>query len=174
MDLGSMFFVLAIALAVGLFVSQPLLTDERNTNIDKDGSAASSDKMLRAQLQADLDRGLNAMQELDSDHALGKLPEDDYSQQRSELAQAGANVLRRLDVLGPDPDETAADQTQAQKSPAIASKSPIERDEVEALIAARRRARQAKISGYCPQCGKPLTPSDQFCPRCGKPVNNKG
>jgi rubrerythrin len=174
MDLGSMFFVLAIALAVGLFVSQPLLTAERNANSGKDGSAAPSDKALRTQLQANLDRGLDAIQELDSDHALGKLPEDDYSQQRSELAQAGAAVLRRLDTLGLDPDEAVPpDESPAGKSPAV-PKVTIERDEVEALIAARRRARQAKISGYCSQCGKPLTPSDQFCPRCGKPVNNKG
>jgi NADH pyrophosphatase NudC (nudix superfamily) len=173
MDLGSMFFVLAIALAVGLFVSRPLLMTD-NTMV-KNGSTAPSDKGLRSQLNIDLEHGLNAIQELDTDHALGKLQEDDYSQQRAELAQAGADVLRQLDVLGPDPEEAAPVKALvAEKETSSITNPAIEHDEIEALIAARRRARQEKISGYCPRCGKPLTPSDQFCPRCGKPVNNEG
>jgi len=175
MDLGSTFFVLALVLAVGLFVSRPLLAAEKSSKGDDKLPPAPSKQASRAQLQSDLDQELSAIQELDMDHALGKLPEADYSQQRSELAQAGANVLRHLDELGPDPSESVpVNVPTTAKEQATAARRPIEADEVEALIAARRRARQEKISGYCPQCGKPLTSSDQFCPRCGKPINGKG
>jgi len=175
MDLGSMLFILALALAVGLFVSRPLLAAESHANAGQKLPADSPEPTSRAQLRSDLDQELTAIQELDMDHALGKLPEDDYSQQRSVLAQAGAAVLRRLDALDPDPAEAAqADLSAVAEEPSAASKLLIEQDEIEARIAARRRARQAKISGYCPRCGKPLTLSDQFCPRCGKPVDNKG
>jgi hypothetical protein len=40
-------------------------------------------------------------------------------------------------------------------------------DELEALIAARRLARQEKAAGFCPQCGKPVMKSDHFCSHCG-------
>jgi hypothetical protein len=40
-------------------------------------------------------------------------------------------------------------------------------DDLEALIAARRKARQEKTAGFCPQCGNPVMISDQFCSHCG-------
>lgn len=40
--------------------------------------------------------------------------------------------------------------------------------EISALIAARRRIKQEKPTGFCPKCGKPVTASDKFCARCGK------
>ncbi len=39
------------------------------------------------------------LQELDFDHELGKIPASEYSLQRSELIQKGAEILRRLDEL---------------------------------------------------------------------------
>ena len=44
---------------------------------------------------------------------------------------------------------------------------PAGEDELEALVAARRKARQEKAGGFCPKCGKPVTKTDQFCSRCG-------
>jgi hypothetical protein len=43
-------------------------------------------------------------------------------------------------------------------------------DELEAMIAARRLARQEKAAGFCPQCGKPVMKSDHFCSHCGTMV----
>ena len=40
-------------------------------------------------------------------------------------------------------------------------------DEVEGMVAERRKARQEKAAGFCPQCGKPVQQSDKFCSRCG-------
>ena len=40
-------------------------------------------------------------------------------------------------------------------------------DELEALLANRRRERQEKSAGFCPQCGGALQQSDRFCPKCG-------
>jgi predicted amidophosphoribosyltransferase len=39
-------------------------------------------------------------------------------------------------------------------------------------LAARRRARQDKSAGFCPQCGSPVQKSDLFCPRCGKALSS--
>jgi predicted amidophosphoribosyltransferase len=35
------------------------------------------------------------------------------------------------------------------------------------LLADRRRVRQEKAVGFCPQCGGPVQKSDRFCPKCG-------
>ncbi|MBK5108490.1 MAG: zinc ribbon domain-containing protein, partial [Anaerolineales bacterium] len=40
-------------------------------------------------------------------------------------------------------------------------------DEVELQLAARRRSREGKSAGFCPQCGRPIQESDRFCPKCG-------
>jgi predicted amidophosphoribosyltransferase len=40
-------------------------------------------------------------------------------------------------------------------------------DLVEQKIANRRRERNEKSAGFCPNCGGPLQKSDRFCPKCG-------
>ena len=79
--------------------------------------------------------------------------------------------------------EGKQDETEARIEAALASRSagrgqvPASRgvsaavaapdDEMEVLIANRRRVRQGKAAGFCPQCGGPLQKSDRFCPKCG-------
>ncbi|MDR3577544.1 MAG: zinc ribbon domain-containing protein [Anaerolineaceae bacterium] len=46
-------------------------------------------------------------------------------------------------------------------------------DDLEALIATRRKARQEKTAGFCPQCGKPVMFSDRFCSNCGTLVASR-
>jgi predicted amidophosphoribosyltransferase len=40
-------------------------------------------------------------------------------------------------------------------------------DELETLLANRRRVRSEKSGGFCPQCGGAVQKSDRFCPKCG-------
>jgi hypothetical protein len=40
-------------------------------------------------------------------------------------------------------------------------------DDLEKLLADRRRARREKAAGFCPRCGGPVHKSDRFCPKCG-------
>jgi len=44
-------------------------------------------------------------------------------------------------------------------------------DDLESMIAARRKTRKEKSAGFCPKCGKPILVSDRFCPSCGKAIN---
>ena len=50
-------------------------------------------------LLANRENALNALQELDFDFKLGKIPAEEYSIQRASLLQMGAEVLRRLDEI---------------------------------------------------------------------------
>jgi len=172
MDLGALLLVIALLLCVSLYLAAPLMKTS-SSRISLETQEVSS-------LMAERDRIINALQELDFDFKLGKIPEEDYPVQRADLLQKGASVLKKLDELSPSPEgpggspnsrlEKAVALGQAQavdKLTAGRSKSFTD-DEIESMLAARRKTRKTKSAGFCPRCGKPVLTTDLFCPNCGK------
>lgn len=175
MELGAFFLVIALALAVVFFVAQPFM--------ERGGRRMPAEAQDVSALMAERDRIVNALQELDFDYKLSKIPEEDYPVQRAELLAKGTEILKRLDALRPSaggketgPERAAADRIEAAiaarradlSSPPVAARDD---DDVEALIASRRTNRKDKSGGFCPRCGKPVLASDRFCPHCGKSIN---
>jgi hypothetical protein len=163
MQLVSIFLALAVAVFVGLYLYAPFL-ERRARRVTEEEHELST-------LLAERERTLSALQELDFDYKLGKVPEQDYPVQRANLLQKGAEVLRRLDELTP---QMTRSDTDAAIERAIASRrrqgaagSPTD-DEIESLILQRRKGRITKAAGFCPNCGKAVLASDKFCPSCGK------
>lgn len=185
MDLGSIFLILALFIVVVLFISRPFF--EKAPRVE-DVEAVRTDHDLSS-LMAERDRVLNALQELDFDYALGKIPEEDYPEQRARLLEYGAGVLRQLDEMqAVQANDSAEDrleaviaarradarsagrpgmQPAAAQAGASGSAVATADDEIEAIIANRRRDRQEKSGGFCPQCGGAVQKSDRFCPKCG-------
>lgn len=192
MDLGSIFLILALLVLVALFVSRPFF--ERRA-AQASPLTTSQDHEISS-LLAERDRVLNALQELDFDHTLGKIPDEDYPTQRALLLQHGAQVLRRLDELqtigealsGKPADADAEARIEAaiaarrlgmaqavesavggkgHTSPELLAQAVAPDDDLESLLASRRRARQERSAGFCPQCGQPVQKSDRFCHKCG-------
>ncbi|MBE0410739.1 MAG: zinc-ribbon domain-containing protein [Anaerolineales bacterium] len=195
MDIGSILLLLALAILVGLYVSQPLFSrrspagNVQSSKLDHDISS----------LLAEKERILEALEELDNDHDLGKIPEEEYPLQRGEMVKRGADILRQLDSLQSEP---LSGNKEAHIEAAIAARRTRSRqrlesevartdgtsdasgkagdemvketsepdDDLEMRIASRRRDRKSKSRGFCPQCGNPLHTSDKFCPKCGKQV----
>jgi rubrerythrin len=172
MDIGSIFLILGLLILVGLFVSRPFF-EPRSTA----SSYTNPREHQISTLMAEHDRLLGAIQELDFDHGLQKIPEEDYPDQRTDLLRRGADVLRELDDLLPAPsNENAEDRLEAaiaaRKATAAVSmgqrRVPTSSDDpFEQMIANRRRERNGKSAGFCPNCGGPLQKSDRFCPKCG-------
>ncbi len=194
MDIGSVFLILALLLLVGLYISRPLF--------ERKAIAVSHEEHELSFLMAEKDRILNALQELEFDHALGKIPQADYPAQRAALLQHGADILRQLDKYEdkasdedweahieaaiaarrretgrqinrrhptsqfPTPGDNGG-ETRDQKSQGAPSTVAEADDDLEARIAARRRAKGEKAAGFCPQCGRAVQKSDRFCPNCG-------
>jgi len=193
MDIGSIFLLTALLILVVLYVSQPIVAKRIATGntprnkIDHDLST----------LLAEKERILEALEELDFDYELGKIPEPEYPEQRGEMLKRGAEILRQLDNLqvqsSAGHNEASIEATIAarrtkshQPDPVSPANEEIEDfpeheerekeafdyasadDDLEMLIASRRRARESKSGGFCPQCGKPLHKSDRFCSKCGK------
>ena len=184
MDLGSISLILALALAVALFITRPL--------VEQRGRVVSRQEHDYSHLLAERERILTTLQELDFDFALGKVPESGYPQQRTELLRRGAETLRHLDELrGEGADKTVEARLQAaiearraalgvaaaggRATPAVT----LPDDQIESLLAQRRRSRDARMgagspatraAGFCANCGAPLQQSDHFCSKCGTKV----
>jgi hypothetical protein len=159
MDVGSILLLLALVILVAAFIASPLRnegkkTDQREINIEL------------SELLAERERVLDALAELDFDNEMGKVPDELYPVQREALLKRGAAILRLLDEYMPEEIETA------EAAPEISTEFDPD-DPVEALIAAKRKARLGNIAkkdtknNYCANCGAKLQPGDQFCPGCG-------
>lgn len=179
MDIGSIFLILGLLILVGVYIGRPFF--------EKGADFFSEFEQEQSTLLAERDRVINALQELDFDYTLGKIPDGDYPAQRASLLMHGADVLRQLDtyqadIAGSDLEsrlETAiADRRVGVGTAQFASNGANKRivagevgDELETLIANRRRERGEKASGFCPKCGRPAQKSDQFCSHCGKTLS---
>ena len=169
MELTAIFFSLAVLIFVGIYLYAPFM-ERRARRITREEHDLSA-------LMAERDRVINSLQELDFDFKLGKIPEEDYPAQRTGLLQRGAEILKQIDTLAPQP--SAAQNAEARLERAIAARRAdaslasvgVADDELEAMISARRKGRKDKSAGFCPRCGKPVMVSDRFCPACGKSLN---
>ncbi len=167
MDLGVILLLIALLVGVGLYLAAPLISHASRRGVHDTQEVSS--------LMAERDRVITALQELDFDFKLGKIPDEDYPVQRTELLQKGAGILKKLEVFDAvaSPSETgnkrqnqrlAAQLQQPAEDPA----RELTDDKIEEMLAARRKARKTRSGGFCPRCGKPIMITDQFCPSCGK------
>jgi rubrerythrin len=166
MELGSVFLVLAVLVVVGVYLYAPFTRRARRLG--------TGDTHEISALQAERDRVINALQELDFDFKLGKIPAEDYPEQRAGLLKKGAEILRRLDELAPATSSGANAEARIEKAAAAkradssAEEAELDDDDIESMIAARRKQHKSKSAGFCPRCGKPVLVTDKFCPSCGK------
>jgi hypothetical protein len=187
MELGSIFLLLALLILVGSYIGKPFL-ERRPADAPAHPEVSPMDRQAdqeRSSLLAERDRLLNAIQELDFDYVMGKIPEEDYPGQRALLLGMGVEVLKKLDasqaqVASEDVEarlEAAIQQRRAalapqMAAPVLAGVGIAEADDaLETQIANRRRARAGKAAGFCPRCGGPLQKVDRFCPKCGEKVS---
>lgn len=157
MDLTAFFLTFALLFIVGMYLYMPFLRGygRRVTHEDHELST----------LMAERDRVLSSLQELDFDFKLGKIPEEEYPAQRTSLLQKGADILRKIDSLTESYGLKQEGLKPAKKS---AAKGKPADEDLESMIAARRKSRKGTFDGFCPKCGKPVMAADRFCPSCGK------
>lgn len=166
MEIGSIFLVLAVLVVVGVYLYAPLTRRGRRMVTDNTHEVSS--------LQAERDRVINSLQELDFDFNLGKIPAEDYPEQRAALLQKGAEILRKLDEIAPasssgvNAESRIEKAAAAKRADASSEASNLNDDDIEAMIASRRKQHKSKSAGFCPKCGKPVLVTDRFCPSCGK------
>lgn len=167
MDIGSILLVLAVFVIAAVFVVRPLL--------DGGSGMVSEEEKNLSSLFAERERILDALSELDFDHEMGKVPEETYQAQRKLLAEAGVDVLRKIDASQTNGStKTSGDPIEAvvaERKQANAAETD-ENDPLEAMIASRRSQQTAPAAGkFCSQCGRGIHPGDKFCSHCGNVLN---
>ncbi len=174
MDIGSIFLILALLIPVILFIIRPI--------IERSLAPVVQPRQDLSTLLAERDHIVANIQELDDDYRLGKIPGEDYPPQRMSLLQTGVDVLRQIDDFQASAiDQPAEDRLETailtQRQPIDPTYAPTRKngnavppvpdDELEQMIASRRRSMQGKAGGFCPKCGRPVQATDLFCPHCG-------
>lgn len=166
MEITAILVSLALLILVGVYLYAPFVQGRARRVTEEEHELSA--------LLAERDRVINSLQELDFDYKLGKIPEEDYPAQRATLLQTGADVLRRIDAIAPEPasvqdvDARIEKAIAARRADASLVKPDVDDDDIESMVAARRKNHKEKSSGFCPKCGKAVMVSDRFCPSCGK------
>jgi hypothetical protein len=195
--IGALFLVLAVAFLVGLYVSQPFFVRQKGLTKAALKIKNETDELghRRSALLAERDRILTALQDLEFDHALGKVPEEDYPLQRAAYLHEGSEVLKQLDALEPAPAVSLSAEERLEAAVAsrradgrlaqavsgnghavaaavVARRRPLSngQDDVETMVSERRKVHTEKAAGFCPRCGKPVQKSDKFCSKCGATI----
>ncbi len=163
MDWGAFFFLLALAALAGLYLALPILR--------RQGRQVTAAEQERSALLARREQVLDTLTELEFDFHTGKVDETYYQARRQALMQAAATILKRLDEIRPSAPPKERLQPRRSRRDMLSHADPD--DAIEALLAARRRARAGqKAAGFCPHCGAPVLESDRFCPHCGAPLQS--
>jgi hypothetical protein len=169
---------LTMAVIVAAYIAAPFTARSR--------VIAVPEETLREKLQAERDTVLFALRDLDFDFQTGKLGEADYRATRERYAARGVEILKELDALGDEGKSPAAvaDEIEAAVQARRKAKpvpSALKEDDIEAAVRARRQSARgapqsttlapavtsAGVRTQCPECGRPIDPSDRFCARCG-------
>lgn len=140
MSTGGLLIGLILIAVILLLVIAPLLGRGRQQ------SDALTDRQ-RERLRVYYDRALRNIRDLDEDHALGKLDEDEYTAERAYWAERGVQALKALDRIA----TLNADGSAAADGAAIAASAPddaaIDRAIDTAIENAVRSARERSAAG---------------------------
>ena len=161
MEPGAIFLVLGVFVIVVIFAAKAFTSQWRTKAQSGHGISA---------LLAKRENTLKALQELDFDFRLGKVPAEEYSAHRANLLKKGTDELRQLvEIQGGQ--HSPSDEPVKLATPLGPPFESFSDEDLEDLIAKRRSTRQQKAAGFCPKCGKPILQSDRFCPACGQAAN---
>ena len=132
MDIGSIFLIFALLILVVLYISRPI--------IEGKAVLVSVEEHDLSMLLAERDRVINAINELEFDNQLGKVPEGDFPARSTALKHYGAKILQQLDEISPEYGAGLILDVDTPQ-PKDVKKLPHLDDDLEIMIAARRRAR---------------------------------
>lgn len=139
------FLALVMSVAALLAVAYPILSRVHASDQTSLSAAERLEELLAAR-----DAAMAALRDLNFDHRVGKIANEDFAVFEVHLKQTAADSLRALDAW-----EAAADA------------------EMSATLPQEIAARRAALSGQgraCPQCGRLAAPEDKFCAGCGAPL----
>jgi cytochrome c-type biogenesis protein CcmH len=174
--------VLALLLAALVFgyVGYPLLGSREDEDLASEPEIddALDDLLIKREST------FAAIQEIEFDHEVGSLSDEDYRDLDIRYKERAVNVLKELDELQQDEDldDAVERQVQALRRGRSASQASEAAQEIETGSACPECGRAVgRDDAFCAKCGAalrltcascqaPLNPEDRFCAKCGVTV----
>lgn len=142
--------IIGMSLGAGYWVGYPLLKPRK---FDSPAEPTSGDALDDLKMQKE--EVYSAIKEMEFDHKMGKLSEEDYLDLRGKYRAKAIGSLKRVDEL------------EGKRGFSRNIDDEIEKE----VLAIRRDGRKgAPKRGevlFCTQCGKRRPPGDRFCSSCG-------
>jgi NADH pyrophosphatase NudC (nudix superfamily) len=131
-------YIAAVLIVVGvaLFVTAPLF----EAGASQRARSGAGDL---ARLEHERELALQGLRELEFDHQMHKLAEEDWSALRQALEERALRAMARIEELSGAPATAAAPRVVAIRS---------------------------SQWNFCPECGQATERSVRFCPHCGRPL----
>lgn len=121
-------------------------------------------------LLARKDSALRAIKELEFDHQVGKISEEDYQRFNERLRRQAIGLIQQLEKITP---ESAAldEQLEAEIAQWRQAQKPVTLPKaVRTVPLATSVAAATDATRFCTQCGVRLDANFKFCGNCGAPV----
>ncbi|MBI2955575.1 MAG: zinc ribbon domain-containing protein [Chloroflexi bacterium] len=128
------------------FVGYPLL----KTNPEDATEPAQEEETVEDELSSQKEATYGAISELDFDHAMGNLSDQDYNELRERYKLKALALMKLID--------------EAEKA------NPPAQSPEPRLDDARQTREGGATRTFCSGCGAKAGPDDRFCARCGKPL----
>ena len=141
------FLCLLIGVGSVVYICRPLFIKRDDKKI-----RPTKRKGRHAVLLEHRDSLYSAIRELEFDHRMGKVEDEDYRRMREDYTQRAATVLKELD--------------RSDGRSRIAS-------EIEREVAVVRNKSQPKAQAggvFCTSCGAGIKDKDRFCAQCGSKI----
>lgn len=158
----TLLLALGLSLAALAYVLLPLLTKQPPLLQVEDDRFTD--------LLARKDSAVRAIKELEFDHQVGKISEEDYQRFNQRLSRQAITLIQQLEKITPESaalderlEAEIAQRRQAQKpiqAPKMTPSTPASAPVVMPTMAAR----------FCTECGAQLNTGFKFCANCGAPV----
>mgnify|MGYP001195538496 CR=1 FL=1 len=148
MSFPAVVVLIFVFLLSGIVIMRPFLEDMDGESLPQE-VYPELDSLL-----AEKERLLSAIEELDRDHQLSRISDDDYSNSRERLVHQTARVFQKLDQIQLPVEKTTPGTEIIDKELA----GYIESGWKEIDLAGERT---------CASCGSQVAENDRFCRNCG-------
>jgi hypothetical protein len=142
--------IIGMSLGAGYWVGYPLLKPRK---FDSPAEPSSTDSL--GDLKVEKEEIYSAIKEMELDHKMGKLSQEDYHVLREKYRTKAIGSLQRMDELERKGGAPEGIEDEIEK-------------EVSAIRGGRQQGGSKKEKAvFCTQCGKKRKPQDRFCSWCG-------
>lgn len=141
MILTAVFLTIAIGVLAFAVITEPLYKAAVKESLPPDTP-------MQMGIEADYQRHLGWLRDLDVEREAKKIDIPDYNRQRRILQTETEDLFKQLCALNESVEKPGD-------------------TEIEGMINNRRMTRVERSAGFCVKCGMPLQQSDLFCPNCG-------